>query len=1580
MTGAGSKTNEASYRSRSGRAAAVRRALGLLVAAVLASCAQQAPPPTAAITEVRATSATSLVVAFDAPVHVAEPSAFAIRDPNGAALDVVAMHPRDDGRSVVLGTAPQQAVAYRLTVAGVATADALQPLADMSGDFTGSVVAAPIVASAVAISPTQVVVSFHDPATGAPAELGPSAEDPHQYLVTDAALPLEVASAAFGSDFATVVLTTAPQYDVTYELDVAAVFSRVGERLVDPFNNRTTVRGIAANDTRSPSVDQASSLGVTAVLVRFSEPVRDDPGGAGDPASYAIVDSGGESLPVVAVELNAYRTAAVLTTGRSQVDGRTYTLTVQGVRDDAGNALDPDPTDVVFFGQDAPVGVDTTPPRVANVGSTGNTSLVVTFTEPVLGGPASAEAPAHYRIYSNDASTAGIGTAATLMVLDAQLDATRTSVTLTTSSQSDLGYVLEVVNVRDLAGNQIAPPERGVLPSVQGFRGTPPAPGEIVDSDGDGLSDDVEQRGWTVRVTRLDGSVEAREVTSDPFTDDTDGDGMTDAEERQYGIDPRNADTDGDALSDYEELNAYYSEPTVEDTDGDGLSDGLEVGFFRTSPLLADTDGDQFDDGAEATTDNRNPRVADLPRVDIRVGTVDLRLDVRFEEQTASGTRTLDARSIDSTLTQSQESAQSRETSSTLEWFVQGEATVCTYGGCEEGKEGGFKFTAAGGASGSSTTTFSNASVSATQREYATSLATEAEVTAESVVTRVVEGATMAVEVNLANTSNIAFTISNIEITALLQDPRDPSVFVPVATLLSATGEPINIGPLTPERGPFRFSTESAYPALVESLMANPRGLIFRVANYDIVDEFGRNFAFVEQDVNDRTAFLEINYAGNQALERFQVATNGTFDAFGRPSGITFAQVMEEVLGLTYVDEATDLALDPTVRADADLLDASYSTRTVNGVDTLWRVKRVSRETTGQERDWWVLGPQGNITPVGTRPGLDFRDVVLFSDQDFALAFVQDLDQDDLEAIEEGFYRSLDSAADVDPANGIPDSRDTDRDGIADADEVYGPFIGNRRIRWLVALEDGRDAYPTMAHPGRADTDGDGLTDCQELLVAPGCSAVTVYLDAAGVPTIAARSSSGVNHTLFGTVTLLARTDPSSPDTDGDGLTDLQEVIGFQYRTLARSTATVLPRALPAGVTLPTGVLARFDATTRYATNPLAVDSDRDGLDDILEVRLGSNPLLLDGDSVRDADADGLVNLVETTGWSVTVRAVGGVSTTRTVTSDPQLVDTDGDGLTDWEENRGCRDVNRDRVCDDDRRWGPTDPRSVDTDADGLLDRTEVDGAPFPSDTTSPVRFTNPLHADSDADGRTDGAEVNTTWQVVVVGRGGYTVWSDPLQADRDGDGLNDASEVAQGTDPNLADTDGDGALDALEADPSRPTSPLVPDHLVTVTYLSLQAGKGASNADADGDDGADPGDFNFSFDVRVPNASGGLTYRNVTNSSTVPVVGCATADQSVCRNNSWGIEWVQLASPNILYMAESTTFAVAYNALFTVEGRVQEIDSPGVADVSFFYGGIGDPKGVYAGTDLRKGSFSINFSAAPEGTVMDVNVLVTVQ
>ena len=58
---------------------------------------------------------------------------------------------------------------------------------------------------------------------------------------------------------------------------------------------------------------------------------------------------------------------------------------------------------------------------------------------------------------------------------------------------------------------------------------------------------------------------------------DTDGDGLTDQEEKILGTNPNLVDTDGDGLSDYEEVKIYHTDPLKADTDGDGYTDGAEV-------------------------------------------------------------------------------------------------------------------------------------------------------------------------------------------------------------------------------------------------------------------------------------------------------------------------------------------------------------------------------------------------------------------------------------------------------------------------------------------------------------------------------------------------------------------------------------------------------------------------------------------------------------------------------------------------------------------------------------------------------------------------------------------------------------------------------------------------------------------------------------------------------------------------------------------------------------------------------------------------------------------------------------------
>jgi len=121
-----------------------------------------------------------------------------------------------------------------------------------------------------------------------------------------------------------------------------------------------------------------------------------------------------------------------------------------------------------------------------------------------------------------------------------------------------------------------------------------PAVQQPVDTDGDGLTD-----------------AEEEELGTDPMNADTDGDGLTDGDEvNNYETDPLNADTDGDGLNDGAEVNSHGTDPLNPDSDDDGLSDGAEVNQHRTDPMNADSDGDGLTDGEEVNdygTDPNNP-------------------------------------------------------------------------------------------------------------------------------------------------------------------------------------------------------------------------------------------------------------------------------------------------------------------------------------------------------------------------------------------------------------------------------------------------------------------------------------------------------------------------------------------------------------------------------------------------------------------------------------------------------------------------------------------------------------------------------------------------------------------------------------------------------------------------------------------------------------------------------------------------------------------------------------------------------------------------------------------------------------
>lgn len=105
---------------------------------------------------------------------------------------------------------------------------------------------------------------------------------------------------------------------------------------------------------------------------------------------------------------------------------------------------------------------------------------------------------------------------------------------------------------------------------------------------------------WGVsQVTSGFGYILERPVT-DVLDLDTDDDGLSDHQELfNYGTNPLVVDTDGDGLNDYDEIFVHLTDPNNTDSDGDGLSDGDEVLIHGTDPNNRDSDNDGFTDDVE---------------------------------------------------------------------------------------------------------------------------------------------------------------------------------------------------------------------------------------------------------------------------------------------------------------------------------------------------------------------------------------------------------------------------------------------------------------------------------------------------------------------------------------------------------------------------------------------------------------------------------------------------------------------------------------------------------------------------------------------------------------------------------------------------------------------------------------------------------------------------------------------------------------------------------------------------------------------------------------------------------------------
>lgn len=262
---------------------------------------------------------------------------------------------------------------------------------------------------------------------------------------------------------------------------------------------------------------------------------------------------------------------------------------------------------------------------------------------------------------------------------------------------------------------------------------------------------------------------------------------------------------------------------------------------------------------------------------------------------------------------------------------------------------------------------------------------------------------------------------------------------------------------------------------------------------------------------------------------------------------------------------------------------------------------------------------------------------------------------------------------------------------------------------------------------------------------------------------------------------------PDSWDTDGDGLSDHEEI-------------------------------------AYYGTNPNSADTDGDGLPDRWELQYGFNPLV-EGEASNDPDADGLTNLQESAAGTnphdpdTDYDELNDYVEINTHLTNPLSEDTDGDGLSDGQEvntyftnalvpdtdgdtlpdgwevtyqlnaadpSDAALDSDGDTISNSVEYTNNTSPRKTDTDNDGLSDIEEI------------AAGTRGSYWDSDYDGMSDIFEIANGLNP--------NLYSDSIQ-NTDGDSLTHFQEYMAGTNPNKADSDGDGVNDSTEitngADPS---------------------------------------------------------------------------------------------------------------------------------------------------------------------------------
>ena len=226
-----------------------------------------------------------------------------------------------------------------------------------------------------------------------------------------------------------------------------------------------------------------------------------------------------------------------------------------------------------------------------------------------------------------------------------------------------------------------------------------------------------------------------------------------------------------------------------EDMDEDGLTDLDEIYKYDTNPRAADTDGDGWSDKEEladgmyspSNPTKFNPRIADVPGLSVTLKkSPSIMLNITTSEGKTDSETITEGSEVTKTSSTSYEQTRSADimnawsTSTTLGWEVEVDAKSA-FGGAKS--TGSISVGYNGSYTSSTGMTWGGSEENSVTQSY------EKAIAKEKSEGSTIDGATLCMQVELKNTSDIAFTIEALKLSASTFDIRDSGTLKILADL-----------------------------------------------------------------------------------------------------------------------------------------------------------------------------------------------------------------------------------------------------------------------------------------------------------------------------------------------------------------------------------------------------------------------------------------------------------------------------------------------------------------------------------------------------------------------------------------------------------------------------------------------------------------------------------------------------------------------------------------------------------------------------------------------------------------------------